>query len=182
MDSAVFTSVVSTLSNKSLGLVIDYEHGVPETRARAFRRMKATKSMYSTNLSYSRASAGESVPSFALSASSSRHAWNSGLGSGSSAKCLASSGVNPCVRCSTNLSSVSTPSFTYSAYLLGGCQSKRHGRVAAPVELMTLGATRELFDGAYQLDNQAIRTSTSCPTGSAFSYRSAMRVSSSCAW
>ena len=88
------------------GLVVHYTFGKVDTRERAFNRMRAIKSIYSTYLSYSLASSGESVPSFAFSASSSRRAWNSGLGFGSSAKCLATSGVKPWIRWSTNLPSV----------------------------------------------------------------------------
>ena len=107
VDSAVLAMVSGAFANETPRFVI---HLWAEARERAFRRMKATKSMYSTYLSYSRASAGERVPSFAFSASSSTRAWNSGFGLGSSAKCFASSGVNPCVMCSTNLSSAPTGS------------------------------------------------------------------------
>src|SRR5438552_748319 len=81
----------SMLSHECSGLVVHYTLGKVDTRKRAFSRMRAMKSMYSTYLSYSLASSGESVPSFAFSASSSRRAWSSGLGFGSSAKYLATS-------------------------------------------------------------------------------------------
>ncbi len=74
MDAAIFTLIEGPFADEFPGLGIHYEHGAPETRARALRRMRATKSMCSTYLSYSRASAGESAPSFAFSASSSRRA------------------------------------------------------------------------------------------------------------
>ena len=106
MDSTILTAISSTLSHECSGLVVHYTFGKVDTRKRAFSRMRAMKSMYSTYLSYSLASSGESVPSFAFSASSSRRAWNSGLGFGSSAKCLATSGVKPRIRWSTNLPSV----------------------------------------------------------------------------
>jgi hypothetical protein len=106
MDPAILTAISSTLVHECSGLVVHYMFGKVDTSERAFNRIKAMKSIYSTYLSYSLASSGERVPSFAFSASSSRRAWNSGLGLGSSAKCLANSGVKPLMRWSTNFPSV----------------------------------------------------------------------------
>ena len=61
LNSAIFTAIVRALANESLRLLIHY--GLePHARARALRRKRATKSMYSTYLSYSPRSAGESDP------------------------------------------------------------------------------------------------------------------------
>ncbi len=53
VNSAILTTVFSTLTNAFPGLVVHYEIGEPETRERAFKRISATKSMYSMYLSCS---------------------------------------------------------------------------------------------------------------------------------
>ena len=53
MDSTILTAISSTLSHECSGLVVHYTFGKVDTRKRAFSRMRAMKSMYSTYLSYS---------------------------------------------------------------------------------------------------------------------------------